>query len=81
MVATAAVAAGTFLKVFLGRNAPQFKRLIDELVNAFLHFLRFLLRVDESLGDRIFKERVAFGLKCGDLTVIQRQALMLLLVE
>lgn len=81
MVAAAAVAAGTFLKVSLGRNAPQFKSLMDELVDAFLHFVHFLLRVDESFGNQIAKEGVAFGLECGYLTVIERQSLVLLLVQ
>jgi hypothetical protein len=81
MVATAPVAAGTFLKILIGRNAPQLERLVNELLDALLHFVHFLLRIDETLGDRVAKKSFPFGLKRRDLSAIQRQSLVLLLVE
>ena len=81
MMATAAVAAGTFLKVFVGGNASQFKRFIDELVDALLHFVHLLLRVNEAFCDRIAQKGIPFGLESGDFAAIERHALVLLLVK
>ena len=77
-MAAAAVAARTFLKVFFGGKAAQFKRFMDELVDSLLHRVHFLLRIDEGFGNGIAEKGIALGLECGDFTAIERQTLVLL---
>jgi hypothetical protein len=80
-MATAAVPAGTFLQVLRGGNAPQLKRLADELLHLLLQALHFMLGVDEPFGHRIAQEGVALGIKRGDFSPVQRQTLMLAFVQ
>ncbi len=81
MMATAAAAAGTLLEVFVIRNAAEFERFVDELMDVFLHFLHFLLSIDKALGDRVFEKGGALGFECSDLAVVQGLTLMLLFVQ
>jgi hypothetical protein len=67
-MAATAVSAGTFLKILVSRNAAQFECLGHQFVDAFLHFVHFLLRIDEGLGDGIAEKGVTFGLESGDFT-------------
>jgi hypothetical protein len=81
MMATAAVAAGTFLQILLGGNAAQFERLADEFLHFLLQFVQFLLGVDEPFGHRIAQEGLAFVIEGGHFAAIQGEALVLALVE
>ena len=77
----AAVTARALLKVFIARNTAQFESLLNDLMDALLHFLHFILCVDERFGDGVGKKCVAFGLERRDFLAIQWEALMLFLVQ
>lgn len=82
LVMTAApVAARPFLKVFLGWDSSQFKRLMDKLLDALLHLVHFLLRIDERFGDGVAQKGVPFGFEGGNFAAVKRKALMLLLMQ
>jgi hypothetical protein len=51
------------------------------LLNFVLEALQFLLRVQETLGNRVAEEGLALGVKSGDFTAIQRQSLLLALMK
>jgi hypothetical protein len=51
------------------------------LLHLLLQVLHFLLGVDESFGHGIVQKGVALGIKRGDFTAIQGEALMLAFVE
>jgi len=80
-MAAAAAAAGTFLEVFVARNAAEFEGLVDQFVDVFLHFVHLFLGIDKALGDRVFEKGGALGFECGNLAVVQSLTLMLFLVE
>ena len=81
MMAAAAFPAGVVLQVGLGRNAAEFKSFVDELVDALLQFVHFLLGVDERLGDGVVKEGLAVGFEGGDFHGVELQALVLFFME
>jgi hypothetical protein len=81
MVAAAAVAAGTFLQVFLSRDVAKLKCLGDELLNFLLQLLHFFLGVEEPFGHRIVQERVALGIEGGDFLAIQGESLVLAFMQ
>ena len=81
MIAAASGTARTFIQVFFGRKPAQFKCFMDEIVDSLLHLVHFLLRIDERFGDWIAQKDISLGLKSGDFTAIERNALVLFLVQ
>jgi hypothetical protein len=82
MVATATRAAGTAaLQVFRGGHAAEFKSLADHRHDPFLHLVHGLLRIDKTLGNRVAKKSLAFGVEVGDFRFVQLEALLLLVVQ
>ena len=82
MVAAAAVAASAaVVHFFFGRNAAQFERLRDVLVDLFLHLVHLALGLDEAGGHRIRDERVALALVILDFLRRKTDALLLLVVQ
>jgi hypothetical protein len=81
MMAAAAAAAGAgFHVTFLGDSA-EFKSLADVLGDGFLHLLHFLLRIEETAGDRIVEEGFAQLFKGGDFALGEGRAGVLLFME
>lgn len=80
-MATATRAAGTSLQVFRRRHSSEFKSLGHELLHFMLQIMHFFLRVNKTFGDWISQKGVALGIEGGDVIAIQRQPLMLALVE
>jgi hypothetical protein len=80
-MASATRPAGTSLQVLRRRHAAQFKSLGHELLHLLLQIVHFFLRVNKTFGHWISQESVALGIEGGDVIAIQRQSLMLALVE
>jgi hypothetical protein len=80
-MATATRAAGTSLQILRRRHTAEFKSLGDQLLYLVLQVVHFFLRVNKSFGHWISQKGVALGIESGDVIAIQRQPLMLALVE
>ena len=73
--------ARAFLKIFCKRNAAQFKRLGNVLLDRVLHLVKFLLCVEEAPRDRIAQQRLAALFKLGNLCGRERMAVLLLFLQ
>ena len=59
MMAAAAVAATTAADIFVRGHPAKFQRLVDVLVDGFLHGMKFFLSIEKAAGDRIIQESFA----------------------
>lgn len=81
IVATAAVAAGTFFQIGGHGNAAEFDGLADVLLDEVLERVHFLLGIEEAGGDGILEQGVAVFFKRGDFRRSQRLAAVLLFLK
>ena len=79
--AMAAVAAAATFHLFVAGHAAEFERLGDVLVHGFLHLMEILLRFDETGGNWIRHEGVAFLFVFGDFFARKLHALLLLVLQ
>jgi hypothetical protein len=81
MAAAAGTTGAAAFQVFLGGNAPEFKRFADQLVDLFLNVLHRFLGFDKTFAHGIAEERLAIGIEDRYFSLIKGQALLLFLME
>ena len=78
---TAAAATTAAVQIFRRRDAAEFNRLADVLLDEVLQFVHLFLRVEETAGDGILEQRVAVFFKRGDFRRFQRLTGVLFFLE
>jgi len=81
VMAAAAVPAGAFLQIGLGRNAAKFKCFGNVFLDGMLKLVQFLLRVQKVAGGWIFQQIIAVLFKIGDFRAVKRLSVVLLFVK
>jgi hypothetical protein len=79
--AATATAAATGVKVAFFRDAAEFEGLADHLGDGLLHLVHVFLGVEEAASDRVAEEGFAELFKVVDLSAIEGQAGLLLLLQ
>jgi len=69
-MAAAAVAAGAFLQIGFGRNAPQLECFGNLFLDGMLKLMQFLLRVQKAAGGGIFQQLITVLFKIGDFHAV-----------